>query len=87
MEILIGLKNSARWGCQISEAETYQVWSENGMLIPELLSREQLLPHLSLPCWEQSIKTGVAVWQRDGGHGRVNRTYQVLGDSKGMRGH
>lgn len=49
MEILIGLKNSAPWGCQISEAETYQVWSENGMLIPELLSREQLLPRLSPP--------------------------------------
>lgn len=44
MEILIGLKNSALRGGQISEVERYQVWSENGMLTPELLNREQLFP-------------------------------------------
>ena len=35
LEILIGLKNSALRGGQISEVERYQVWSENGMLTPE----------------------------------------------------
>lgn len=66
LEILIGLKNSALQDGQISEVERYQVWSENGMLTPELLNRGQLFPPLSLPYWEESTQSGAVIWQRDG---------------------
>ena len=78
MEILIGLKNSALRGGQISEVERNQVWSENGMLTPELLNREQLFsPNLPSPA-ERKAYNPVQSYGREMGHARLNETYQAF---------
>lgn len=86
MEILIGLKNSALRGGQISEVERNQVWSENGMLTPELLNREQLFPPTFPPLLrgKHTIRCSHMA-ERWGMHGSTKHI-RCSGDSGGMRG-
>lgn len=75
----MGLENVSWQGCQGSEVERCQAMVENGILKPEILRGEQLLPPLSF-C-PSRMQDGIRSQRYSGGkgHWRENGGCEVVG--------